>query len=170
MARYYRKRYTRVVKPKKKWASNVKVITNEPIAAGQFFVLVENSVQTVSPTPTIVKCGNFKVSLDCVMNFSSAVSTNPVAMAFILYLPEGWPNSDIANAVTAHPEWIMASKTVGGSVTSGSVFSLETLNMSSRLKRNLNSGDRVLLFFSLSSTSATGITMTGTVRYWTCAN
>lgn len=176
MARYYRRRYTRVVKPKKRWASNIATYSNTAAIMDSdgigFTTLVTNSIQGSSPTPSIVKAGNFKISIDSYLNFGSAVQGNAVVQFFIVYVPEGWGTSALANLISSHPEWILASKTVGSSVALKSTLDLETINLSTRLKRNLNSGDAILLVFQADPSLAAGATlnMTGHVRYWTCAN
>lgn len=171
MPRYYRRRYTRVVRPKKKWASNILTLNNQNVASPYVVTLVQNSQQSANPTPVILKTGNFKISLDCRIEVGSQLNANLIIQVFILYVPEGWTNASIPGIVNSHPEWIMGSKTVGGSYEQASIYSLETLNMSTRLKRNLNSGDGIVLLF-VPNTSVPGATIstTGHVRYWTCAN
>lgn len=173
MARYYRRRYTRVVKPKKKWASNIVTFNNQPVNAPFALTLVTNSQQSANPTPTIVKTGNFKISLDVYISTQGdQISSSLVVQAFVLYVPEGWTTANIPGIVGSHPEWILASKTVGGSyLTQATVFSLETLNMSSRLKRNLNSADGIVLLLVPSEQHAGAVMkVSGHVRFWTCAN
>lgn len=180
MARYYRRRYTRVVKPKKRWASNIVTYSNTPSTLSTngfgYTTLVTNSVQAASPTPSIVKAGNFKISIDSYIQFPDdleAVAT-VVVQFFVVYVPEGWGTSALGNLISSHPEWILASKTVGSSLSTGHTLDLETINLSSRLKRNLNSGDAILMVFQLDPTfttaSGTVLKLTGHVRYWTCAN
>lgn len=173
MPRYYRRRYTRtLVKPKKKWASNIISMNDEAFSGYGFSkVLVLNKVQANAPTPTVIKTGNFKVSLD--IGIATVSETRHVVLtAYIIYVPEGWPStqpSDFGNLVNTHPEWIMATKVIGGSWSSTGSNNTDTLNMSTRLKRNLNSGDGVV-FFLTSNVSVTTGGITGNVRYWTCAN
>lgn len=172
MPRYYRRRYTRtLVKPKKKWASNILSFENRAVTSPYAVTLVQNSLQSSNPTPVIVKTGNFKVSIDCYFSTGTSTSANFVVQIFILYVPEGWATANISGIVESHPEWIMGSKTVGGSfIANGNQFNLETLNMSTRLKRNLNSGDGIVMLFVPSTTVTGTLYATGHVRYWTCAN
>lgn len=179
MARYYRRRYTRVVKPKKRWASNIATYSDTPAILNQqgfgYTTLVSNSVQSSSPTPSIVKTGNFKVSIDSYLQYGGGqVAGTAVVQFFVVYVPEGWSTSNLNNLVSAHPEWILGSKTVGSSYTTGTFLSLETINLSTRLKRNLNSGDAIFLLFQIDPTlvsgSNTALKLSGHVRYWTCAN
>lgn len=188
--RYYRSRI-RYVKPKRKWASN---ITNLSVNAnvgvsGEYLLykqLCANSVQSGTiPTPTIIKCGNFKVQGD--LTYYTAASGQSLysgrisAVAYIVYIPEGIVISGNVTATTgqgiidAHPEWVMCWKVIDfdyGSTNTAAAFSF-----SSRLKRNLNSGDSIYYFVipkagSLES-GATGnsqLRFNGAVQFWTCAN
>lgn len=176
MPRYYRRRYTRVVRPKKKWASNIATWTNESVSGVPAVSLVSNSVQSGTPTPTILKVGNFKVSVDLTFTTGQTVATGyiPAVIAYILYVPEGWAvdaSTAFNNLIRTHPEWIMATKTMGANSRVDSVFPVDTLNLSTRLKRNLNSGDRIYLYFNFNTSAIiSSVSITGTCRYWTCAN
>lgn len=194
MARYYRRRYTRVVKPKKKWASNIRELRNNYSSgegvekAGLAVALCLNSTETnlgaaAAPTPVILKTGNYKAQLDVYVATSSAnmVSIN----AYIMYIPEGvftvstLPNvhadyTSLRQLVDRHPEWILAWKQCGYDNVS-STANLEKVAFSSRLKRNLNSGDQII-FFVLARTDEetagkiTRLYFTGMCQFWTCAN
>lgn len=180
MPRYYRRRYTRVVKPKKKWASNIIVWNRSMLTEYRVQTLVSNKAQANAPTPTVLKVGNFKVTADLSFNLTTGSTTplNPTCTAYILYVPEGWGTTITAfdNLIEKHPEWIMGTKVMGGNVVaggSGVLMGVDTLNMSSRLKRNLNSGDSVVLYLNFNlPTAATlnGAFIDGNCRYWTCAN
>lgn len=186
MARYYRRRsYTRVVRPKKKWASGYKTIAGAiQTGTGSSFVyntnLVENSTDSSNPTPVIIKTGNFRVQFDAVLNVGgSGILT---ARAYVVYIPEGWNLGttgaeiylNIDNIVAQHPEWIMVWRQLdfGNANASGSVDTT-VVRMSSRLKRNLNSGDKIV-FAILGTGDFTGITFRGQVvggaQFWNCAN
>lgn len=181
MARRYYRRRTVAVRPKKKWASNIIVWNGESVASPSIFAipLATNKAQASAPTPSILKTGNFKVTADINIQIATGAISNssPACLAYIVYVPEGWPTTsgtDYANLVVRHPEWIMATKIMGGNfIATGSTgFGVETLNMSTRLKRNLNSGDSVVLFIRLNfdTGAITNATITGNCRYWTCAN
>lgn len=188
--RYYR-RSVRVVAAKKKWASNIKQITMRqgrvnvgggPI--GDYAILVSNATGTSTPTPVIVKTGNFKISVDAVAQVNLTAVSSVNVIVFIAFLPEGYVyNSTDVNAgyflINNHPEWIMAWKQIDftsatGAATSNSV----TANFSSRLKRNLNSGDKIIFGTAYPAAEVkpeadnTGNLFTYTVacQYWTCAN
>lgn len=183
MPRYYRRRYTRtLVKPKKKWASNFKgvnvgdnnTVTNTAVAA----LLCQNSVQTALPTPVIVKTGNFKAQLDIIGAVQNA-RTALVITAYILYVPEGVAPTTTGGAsfnswsqiIDNHPEWIISWKMVSSDVIAvqGQDANYDRIQMSSRLKRNLNSGDSIYLVV-LSVGQSSGLQVNGKVQFWTCAN
>ena len=181
MPRYYRRRYTRVVRPKKKWASNITPMyhTFAPLTSPQFYdslPLVTNSTQITTPTPTVIKTGNFKVQMDFtyILNGGASVEIS----AFIMYIPEGTEPTSYSSAkalVEKHPEWVMGWKYASLDYAAPNVQSgTETMNFSTRLKRNLNSGDSVSLVL-LATTSTGGVNITafqygGMAQYWTCAN
>lgn len=178
MARYYRKRYTRVVKPKKKWASNIKALSLESAEVASYGGIVElckNSTQAALPTPVIVKAGNFKVQCDVVAGGSDGSLVSMVA--YVLYLPEGVDpllqeshavHQFIQSTVTNHPEWILAWRQIGYDAVQGTK-SVDRVTFSSRLKRNLNSGDRIV-FAVDSNGSIHDLALRGLCQFWTCAN
>ena len=164
--RYFRY-YPRRTVAKKKWASN---LVNGTVSSSNFALLVQNSTQTASPTPVIVKCGNFKVQGDVVVTTQQQGTNRPVPLVFyIVFIPEGVGITD--TVVTTHPEWIMGWTVIDAqyigpttSTTSGSRFSLST-----RLKRNLNSGDSIVAVLQSRDSSASA-QCAFTCQYWTCAN
>ena len=176
--RYYRRR-TVAVRPKKKWASNM-IIRNYVINSDNpspVITLVANSLQSGTPTPVIVKAGNFKINADIGVA-ATAGSSGDIGiqlMAVVLYLPEGngIPNNTSLGAIVgAHPEYIMAWRQFDTSTPTTSTSFAREVVFSSRLKRNLNSGDSIV-FGVLSS--ATGVTVNRivtsvTAQFWTCAN
>lgn len=170
MPRRYYYRRSRTAKPKRKWASHIKTWSGNSITTNPATVeLVENSTMN-APTPTIIKTGNFKVSLDMYATYNVAQTVNLGCNAYILFVPQGVSVS--GTLITNHPEWILAAKSIGSTyATDTTKVSLETLNMSSRMKRNLNSGDKVVLYLQMiGDVVPNGIMVNGLVRYWTCAN
>ena len=183
--RYYRSR-TRVIRPKKKWASNIKTVRIESSSSSSAVTvatLVQNSTSTSSPTPVIVKAGNFKVSVDVVCAFpvSTATIAQPTVFCYIIFIPEGVSvdnDTSVSNVVAAHPEWVLAWKQIDlDYVTSSTAYTgSKAVSFSSRLKRNLNSGDRIIIGFVRdvavpSGTANTGVFgVVGQVQFWTCAN
>lgn len=197
--RYYSKR-TRVIRPRKKWASNLSQLvgaqtSNVAIsppgqAPNTHYIitsdLAQNKAQSGSPTPVILKCGNFKLKGDMRLYLTSNSTTAAQfagCIAYIVYVPEGVQT--IATIVQMHPEWIMAWSPINVDlqyVESGTPVTqnVEKFSMSSRLKRNLNSGDKVVMLLDLlfvpnataTTTSSISITYQPSigVQYWTCAN
>lgn len=174
--RYYKR--TRVVRPKKKWASNIKLINESGTGTACVIELCSNSSPTSTPTPVILKTGNFKVRVDSQVTYGASVEWWPSLSFYVMYMPEGMslgtnPDADaVSTYVTRHPEWILCSGVAGSNTVTASKFDLETVTFSSRLKRNLNSGDKVVLLCTAPYGTAafSGILLRGVVKYWTCAN
>lgn len=161
--RYYR-RPVRVVAAKKKWATNI--IQKDFAYPTVSELLVENSAQNASPTPVVLKVGNFKIRGDGTATASGAVNV------FLLYLPESWgtTETDLNSVVLSHPEWIMGWTTLNINRNSSSSGSeINNFSISTRLKRNLNSGDKVLLFIQPIGNSI-NFNIAFTCQFWTCAN
>lgn len=176
MPRYLRRRYTRVVKNRKRWATNlIQAQSNvQSTVAGNAAVidLVVNSTQSSTPTPVIIKTGNFKLQFE--YQFTSVPSGTVVGSsmnAFIVYVPEGIVLDNYTNTtsyVNAHPEYIMGMRAIDIGSASGNT---NVTSLSSRLKRNLNSGDKIqLLVIGKLANGSTG-NLNGYVnilgQYWT---
>lgn len=165
-----RRFYRRSVRtyPKKKWASN---IVQDTVSTSNFKTVVQNSSQTSTPTPVIVKCGNFKIQGDVLITTEESTPPRPIPLIFyVLYVPEGVSPSD--TLVGNHPEWIMGWTAIDGSAISSSAAGFSTGNkfsLTTRLKRNLNSGDRIVVILQSRDSSATA-QAAYTCQYWTCAN
>lgn len=180
--RYYR-RAPRVVVARKKWATCMLARTMTKAVAASVTdhvedVLVSNSTQSATPTPVVVKTGNFKIQGDCYVNTQQSgtiISVTSQIILYVMYLPEVVVSQ--ANPVTAiqdHPEWVLAWKVVDmnvGSSGNGSSNS-NAFSFSSRLKRNLNSGDTIALVAVITngSTGPVNVTIKYAAQYWTCAN
>lgn len=173
--RYFRY-YPRTRVAKKKWATNYKTIecSNNSSAIYKYEVLCENKAQSGTPTPVILKAGNFKIQGDCsVSNPSPSTLGILYLRVFVLYVPEGWALTNLGAIVTDHPEWIMAWSAVDLPVTSAAQTSGgNKFSLSSRLKRNLNSGDKIVFYIDPTVTSSDNavIHVLGAAQYWTCAN
>lgn len=187
MARYYRRRYTRTIvrAPRKKWCSNMIPVDlnvssiNEgtqdnprwTVASGT--TLAENKTETSSPTPVVVKTGNFKAQFDL---FSNSISAGSDMTIYIIYCPEGVnPTGGLAlkDYMLKHPEWVIAWRKVDLDMAAAQVATNSNrITISSRLKRNLNSGDKIniYVFSTVGVNTATVIRMSGMVQFWSCAN
>ena len=169
MARYYkyRRTYFKKVYPRKRWASNI--FTENMICtvlAGQttafaYTNICSNSLQNATPTPVIVKFGRCKVKGDIRTDLENKNNYVSGSM-FLVYVPEG-ATIDL-NLIRQHPEYIIGWTQI--SLDSGNGFSF-----SSSLKRNLNSGDKIMMFFNVNATNTTqyvrAFNFYYTVQYWT---
>lgn len=156
---------TRYVVAKKKWtpAFASGTIDLTPVAPFSVAALAENSANTATPpTATIIKVKNFKVNVDIVQTTATAVT---VAVIGVFFVPERFtPTFDIFEL---HPEWCM-----GWRMISVSGLSEPAVQFSSRLTRNLNSGDRICLVIRSTSAAAAGteIKFQWAVSYVACNN
>ena len=159
-------RPTRTRRRGKKWspvmveiATNTQVGPSATVAEAQD--LCANSGSTAqAPTATVIKTGNFKVSFDC-----ASTSTNPVlAAVYIMFIPQAVEVSQLLPI--RHPEWIMNWRTFD--LTSNQ----QAVTIQSRLKRNLNSGDKVIVLFRFINISNTDIQVAirGYASYVCCNN
>lgn len=183
MARYYRGRTRTIVRaPKKKWGSNMigvdLLVSNTEQATSNGYhavTLAANKSEVNAPTPVIVKTGNFKLQGDLryVGSGSGAGASN--ATLYIVFVPQGMEPTNYVSAtalVNNHPEWIMAWRYLESSIVVGTqVVDTNRFSVSSRLKRNLNSGDSIfaiLVVSNLPPGHQCGVQ--GMCQFWTCAN
>lgn len=188
--RYY---YRRVVRPKQKWAiNNVSCFINsdttaaENIGANGYFRFqnvvingVGNTAAPVStPAPTILKTGRFRLKGTLGVVFPETYSVT----LFIAFVPQGYelktgvlssPGDTYPNNVFYHhPEWVIGWTRKDYSSTSQS----NEISITSRLKRNLNSGDRIIVGYlavSYSSSQTIGsnlLLFSGNLSYCCRAN
>lgn len=169
MARYYKYRRTFVKKvyPRKRWASCMKTglldITIQPgtLAGVAVADICKNAADGNTPNPVIVKFGRFKMKGDLRYSASAARAVSS-CMIYILYVPEGVVINQ--NFVMQHPEYLLGWTCL--SLESGGSFSL-----SSGLKRNLNSGDKIQAFFYadtlISPQEAITFALYFHIQYWT---
>ena len=177
--RYYRRtRYYRY--SKKKWSptlgQGVLTTAAEPSSTGfGYTVLCSNSSLqgTQAPVTTIIKVKNFK----CVIDIVSKSATTPNGMFLrnvfyaIMFVPQGFTIT--ANTPIEHPEWIMVWRTSDfGPLAEGSASTASNLQLSSRLTRNLNSGDQIVLFNSFYNSESVANTVLNTFycSFVTCNN
>lgn len=183
MARYRRRYRTIVRAPKKKWASNMigidMTITNseQVIAAGyDKVVIASNKTESTTPTPVVVKTGNFKVQGDMYYTGGSTqVIGHPSAILYIVFVPEGMEPQTGPAAVAIvgnHPEWILTWRLLESNYVGGAgIVDTNRFTLSSRLKRNLNSGDAVYAIVLVNSLAPSQqCHIQGACQFWTCAN
>lgn len=163
--RYY---YRRVVRPKQKWAINnvdVRISSSAVTVSGNgnafFYQTVVGNlsrVQTgsgqaalaVASSAQILKCGRFKLK-GCLPNSLNYFSYT----VFIAYVPEGYTLNQgyvtDQNIFYQHPEWII------GWTRKDYVNSNQSneISITSRLKRNLNTGDGIIVGVIVTNSTAT---------------
>lgn len=139
--------------PRKRWASNIASNnTTVHVAIGQSggnntYTVCTNSAQNATPTPVLIKFGRLKISGDIrFVDDNNAYANSSSCILYVMFVPQGSIlNSDL---IQQHPEYLLGWTTI--SMDSASAFSL-----TSSLKRNLNSGDSIQLYF--------GVNVNGTV-------
>lgn len=126
--------------------------------------ICENSQNTTTaPTATVIKVGNVKISFECESASNRAVVASGVM--FIMFVPQGL--TPAADYPTQHPEYIMTWRSFN---PAGAV---SAVTIQSRLKRNLNSGDRIIILYKVrndDSNSTLTIAIRATATYVCCAN
>lgn len=135
-----------------------------PGEAVEVFRLCANSTNTqMGPTATIIKCGNFKLNFDS--QSAGNVQFPGYAQAYVMFCPQG-VNPDY-NYPNEHPEYIMAWRSFDPGYNA-----LQSLSLQTKLKRNLNSGDAVVLVVRISnvSTSTQSIAFHHTTTFVCCNN
>lgn len=172
MARYprYRRTYFKKVYPRKRWASCMKTgLLDITIQKGTLYGnasadLCKNASDSSVPNPVIVKFGRFKMKGDLRYSASAARAVSS-CMIFVCYAPEGISLNQ--TLITLHPEYLLGWTCL--SLESGGSFSL-----SSGLKRNLNSGDKIQVFFYADTLVAPQEDITFAlyfhIQYWTTSS
>lgn len=151
--RYY---YRRTVRPKQKWAINnvdVRILNSNqvtvPANSNAFYyrTVVANGFRTdtsgsataIVSTAQILKCGRFKLKgcIPASLNYFNYT-------VFISYVPEGYALTEglvtDQNIFYQHPEWIIGWARKDYVTSSQS----NEISVTSRLKRNLNTGDQII--------------------------
>lgn len=175
--RYYK---SKRVYPKQKWLPVNNEITCQQyngLTTGSFVIRYEPITQNATRTntagagnqssATIIKTGRFR--------YRGQIYTNS-AITYIVgiaYVPEGYDlnaNVNIARANLGetffykHPEWILAWTRLDYVGSSGN----NEIRLSSKLKRNLNSGDGIVLFYiaiNYGTDTVNASQVAGTVSY-----
>lgn len=175
--RYYTRYRPRAYGKRRKWSPTLgqgSLTTAASTNNSGFSVSVlcgNSSVQgTTTPVSTIIKVKNFKVVLDIVSVTTAGVARNNFYA--IMFVPQGFTVG--VNTPQEHPEWIMVWRTVDvGRGSDSSTPTSTNIQLSSRLTRNLNSGDQIVLFNSVfNGGSNANITLSTTFysSFVTCNN
>lgn len=166
MARTYRRQYTKPIvrAPKRRWnVSSDQYHSEETNYTGNFVhagTIAYNSDDNAQPTPAVLKCKNATVYGSMSISNVSSTGSGPLfVMAYIMYIPQivytsmgsltGAGYFDfVQTLIDQHPEWIMSTRNVNLTYTGnvGEKASVRWTQTSGVLKRNLKSGDRIMLF------------------------
>lgn len=170
---------TRIIRPKVKWSPHMETISESlnvsANAAYAYYphVICANAGDSHLPTVPVVQVTR--------INFQGHLANNQTSAEWYLYfifVPEGLDSTLATWAgwqayINAHPEYIMA-RTIGTSDFATSGNTTTTLRLSTRMKRNLNSGDQVIALFVWNTLYPTNSALTlpiqGQVSYYTKVN
>lgn len=158
---YYRRtaRYATRVVGKQKFStfsnavtSQIAIPQNGEIAHFFFQELIRNTTQQAAFVPPIMKVKHLKATVSFPAQMQSVVDNNVSYRAYLMFIPEGYDvlnnsavdanTGSISGVIRDHPEWIMQSKQIPIDVSRTSVTTFY-----SRINRNLNSGDRIIVLF-----------------------
>lgn len=146
MPRRYTKRTVIIRKPKVKWSPHMEAYNDELLITGKLesvpIVIAANNTDSHIPTVPVIQVTRINVQAQ----LGSGNMAGLDWYAYLVFVPENTTLSttnEWLSFIFAHPEYLMARKIVESSnaVTNTSI----TLNMSTRLRRNLNSGDQIQL-------------------------
>lgn len=179
MPRRISSKRTVVRKPRVKWSPHMETIAdtlNVPANATYAYyphVICANAGDSHLPTVPVVQVTR--------INFQGHLAQNQASGEWYLYyifVPEGIDTTLSTWAawqayINAHPEYIMA-RTIGSSDFSSNGNTTTTLRLSTRMKRNLNSGDQVIALFVwnvlYSSQNPLNLPIQGQISYYTKVN
>lgn len=172
-------RRTRVIRPRVKWSPHMETIQDTlQVAANAAYayyphVVCANAGDSHLPSVPVVQVTRINYQGHLAQNQTSAEW-----YLYFIYVPEG-VDATLANwtawqnYINAHPEYIMA-RTIGTSDYTTSGNTTTTLKLSTRMKRNLNSGDQVIALFVWSTlfpyNGALSLPMQGQISYYTKVN
>lgn len=144
----------------------------------QIVTLVENEGYNASRGNNILRVKNVELNVQFETANVAAAYNIESCCGYILFIPEGY--SINIDTPIQHPEWIMAYKFFGspdpelGSITEPQVVSPQRVQrITSRLSRNLNTGDRIVFLAeatNVNENNAYGVQFQGLCRWWTKAN
>lgn len=117
------------------------------------------------PVSTIIKAKNFKTVIDVTSGTGGDALRN--FFLAIMYIPQGFVVTGETPA--QHPEWILVWRSVDVSFNGQQ---LQNVQISSRLARNLNSGDKIVMFVSVENTgvSTANVNLGFFCSFVTCNN
>lgn len=181
--RYYR---SRRVYPKPKWAICTNQMSFSVTAATATSFTVSSSTIISNPSRNDASGGSVNTASQILkagrVKFKGVILTGmsayQSALFSIMYIPEGINPSSVTTPLSSlgssifytHPEWIMGWTRIDYT----NAAQKNEVSITSRLKRNLNPGDKIMLivynFNNASSGSAQTIDITGTCSYCVRSN
>lgn len=199
MARTKYTKRTVVVRPKKRWQMSIYNMPMDDTSLDEYHkthidvarttsgVLVhritQNALASATPTPAVVKTGNVqcKLFINAVPAEGSLNKLQYMIRCYVVFVPEGvvptsnWPSQ--------HPEYIMTKglKCVqnywrvqvgeAGATPMINQTALVNMQFSSRLKRNLNTGDALYFMMVVEPIEvACTYRVQGEIQYFACYN
>jgi len=157
-----------------KWASNIVEIepttTEVPTGINILNVpIVKNLNQSVNYASSVFTVKNTEVNLEFEVTSAERNWNIEGITYYIMYVPEGMNVSTDYNL--QHPEYIMCYKYFGSPNLEGNtdIQQKPVFKVKSRLSRNLNTGDQIILLIKLANTGTANIPISynGLVRFWT---
>lgn len=132
--------------------------------------LVTNPSFSTSDASSIKKIKNIELTMEA--EASGTWEGIESIQYYIMYVPEDMTvNQDYP---MKHPEYIMAYKFYGSPQPeyNDTIQLKQPVRIKSRLARNLNTGDKIILFLRAANTttSSRSITYQGLIRWWTKSN
>lgn len=145
------KKQSRRYYKKTSWESNlININGSQSATANNNYVIYENLATNPALTPTGITqkftVKNVKLQVRATATDITSATNFDNFSVYILYVPEGYASAvpgDYANIPFNHPEWIMAYRYIGKPLPDTSTSFLP-INISTRLARNLGSGDRIV--------------------------
>lgn len=179
MPRRYSKRTIIVRKPKVKWSPHMETVDYQvTMASGSHFVFYPHVVAanaTDSHLPSVPVVQATRINFQGQLGISGITSFD--WFVYIIYVPEGM-DAGLATVdnwiafINQHPEYIMVRRIVEPGDISQNAST--TVSIQTRMKRNLNSGDQVVLLFighsSSTPSSDRPIPIYGQLSYYTKVN
>ena len=152
--RRYRK-YSR--RNRNRWSSNIQELGTTTIQSTQLgansyhFTLAFNPTQINTAVSQLYTVKNFEVTFAIDLVSTSDVITDlEDVTAYIMFVPQGMYVTPDYNL--QHPEYIMAYKFLGSPMNDITSSQAQPTKVRTRLSRNLNTGDSVILFIKYNDT------------------
>lgn len=176
MSKYGKRPFKNNAVQRKAWSSVLfRDITTYTFPAGGTSVfyanIAANAAATAVPSPGIIKVKNVKFQAQLWSSDDGGYLRG--GLCAIMFIPEGYTLS--VDSITQHPEWVMGWKTfrLNDSASSVSFPTQTSVSFSSKLARNLKSGDKVVFIVQMSNASPSitpSLSVSYTASYVLCNN